>query len=285
MKEQQSLDSADVDCEISSTSQFSVGHGHCSNGRGSSDGKTVNAGNQTASDSDLHSDFNISPVDQRDHNYYKCCSEKETVERNSDSNCMKKDSPVVTKVDSYAAPSVTVNCKSVDEWKAALSSKTFGMFSFISSSTLPTFVTLSNDINPKAVISVVINADFTAKVTVFGKSVKTDHSLWEKVPSRFDTTDRVCLLLNFIFAYAVCSGVTESHLVRLIDQSRKSVYRDSNNVVRSVDCCLLTNAGRICTPCLRLKGNLRRILFRRAAKSLSDDLIRDRSKKKVLSSQ
>jgi hypothetical protein len=136
-------------------------------------------------------------------------------------------------------------------------------FLFSGSSTLITFVKLTDCLVPEILISVIIAQDFSAHIRVMNCELSSSHELWNVIPSSFDSIAKIQTLFVVLSSWSVCQAIKESQLTAF------SVRRDhavastddtcSSTSLRCQSCSLFIPSGPRCDDC----NSFRRCLMMR----------------------
>jgi DNA transposase THAP9 len=157
-------------------------------------------------------------------------------------------------------------CSSFAELKSAVSDCAidFGLFTYVKSNTLLTFVLLSDDINSAVELCLVIDDSLAIQVHVFGNELSSAHTVFQELPTVVNSVSSIASVLKLLSGFSVCEAVDYSALLNSNLMSRLSGTRiDTNNRLRSTSCQLLLRCGLVCPSCRLLNRRVSMITARR----------------------
>lgn len=153
------------------------------------------------------------------------------------------DSDTASTVTCYSPSTIPESLSmSYEELKCSVSDLHVGQFLFAKDNSKITFVQLSNDVNPKVKISVVISEDFQVTVHIRGKQLDPSHDFFRHIPPKIVSPSHVNSLLLLFYQWMLCVGVTDVKLCRLASLSNA-------HCVMSERCTLIVSNGQVCLAC------------------------------------
>jgi len=126
-------------------------------------------------------------------------------------------------------------------------------FNYCSKNTLITFVKLTDELQPRIEISVVVDTNYEVHVSVFGKELQRDHNIWGNIPNLCVNVSSIQFVLALLSSLNCCSAICDTVLTGFLNRLNDAVtLMDESNVpvsVRSKKCELIMRDGVRCNAC------------------------------------
>lgn len=146
-------------------------------------------------------------------------------------------------------------------------------FLHIESSPLLTFVKITENLNPRIIMSVVIDVNCKFHVNVFGRPVSdvTINNAMNQMSRNLISKASIEMLLSMLSNKSVCLGIDYSLFADVVTSADlKQFTIEYEGKLRSKDCLLLPNKGTRCQSCLALHRRLQMRLLRQKKIKVTD---------------